>query len=37
LMSEALITRRFYRRRFSRGNPRAKILPERDKIDSVIS
>jgi hypothetical protein len=36
-MSEALITRRFYRRRFSSGNPQATILAERDKIDSVIS
>jgi hypothetical protein len=36
-MSEALITRRFYRRRFSSGNPQAIILAERDKIDSVIS
>jgi len=35
-MSEALITRRFYRRRFSSGNPRAAILAKRDKNDSVI-
>jgi len=36
-MSELFITRRFYRGRFSSGNPQAKILAERDKIDSVIS
>ena len=37
LMSELFITRRFYRGRFSSGNPQAIILAERDKIDSVIS
>jgi hypothetical protein len=36
-MSEAFITRRFYRGRFPSGNPQAIIPTERDKIDSVNS